>query len=71
MFMAAQVSGLNSALIYTARNPIVRMVIAQEQILPGLCNATFGVTYRTQKILQKCLSFETCSQRSLQSSHEF
>lgn len=51
MFMAAQVSGLNSALIYTACNPIVRMVIAQEQTLPGLCNATFEVTYRTQKII--------------------
>lgn len=51
MFMAAQVSGLNSALIYTACNPIVRMVIAQEQTLPGLCNATFKVTYRTQKII--------------------
>lgn len=49
--MAAQVSGLNSALIYTACNPIVRMVIAQEQTLPGLCNATFEVTYRTQKII--------------------
>lgn len=51
MFMAAQVSGLSSALIYTACNPIVRMVIAQEQTLPGLCNATFKVTYRTQKII--------------------
>lgn len=51
MFMAAQVSGLNSALIYTACNPIVRMVIAQEQTLPGFCNAMFEVTYRTQKII--------------------
>lgn len=49
--MAAQVSGLNSALIYTACNPIVRMVIAQEQTLPGFCNAMFEVTYRTQKII--------------------
>ena len=51
MFVAAQVSGLNSTLIYTACNPIVRMAIAQEQTLPGPCNARFEVTYRTQKII--------------------
>ena len=51
MFVAAQVSGLNSTLIDTACNPIVRMAIAQEQTLPGLFNARFEVTYRTQKII--------------------
>lgn len=53
MFAAAQVSGLNSALIYTAGNPIARMVIAQAQTLPGLCNARFEVTCRTWKIIRE------------------
>jgi len=50
MFVAAQVSGLNSTLIYTACNPIARMAIAEEQTLPGLCDARFEVTYRTRTI---------------------
>lgn len=51
MLVAAQASGLSSALIYTACNPIVRMIIAYEQTVAGLCNARFEVTYRTQKII--------------------
>lgn len=72
MFVAAQVSGLNSTLVYTACNPILRMATAQRQTLPGLCNAMFEVTYRTQKIIREMSVFrDLFPKRSPQTSHQF
>lgn len=72
MFVAAQVSGLNSALIYTACNPIARMAIAQKQTLPGLCDARSEVTYRTQKIITEIPVFRVLfPKRSPQTSRQF